>query len=141
MCVHAYGQICLHSPRLVRASVLRSDPDCHLEFEYSGELPCTGAFIMGMELAVGVRGDIRHCCIEFRDGVPVGALTYDFSGHWQADHGNVSSLPGTNIVRARFPHWSFDGWAHGEAISAFAMQNGATTDSGVLVTEGTPDRS
>ena len=54
MCTHAYDQVCLNTPRLARAALLRSDRDCLLEFEYSGELPCMGAFIMGIEM---VRGD------------------------------------------------------------------------------------
>lgn len=136
MCTHAYDQVCLHSPRLVRAALLLSDRDCFLEFEYSGELPCTGTFIMGIEMIVGDRGDVRHCCIDFRDGAPAETLTYDFSGHWQANHGAASPAMRTNVVRGRFPSWSFQDWTPGGALSAFAIQNGATTDSGVIVAEG-----
>ncbi|MFC8039461.1 hypothetical protein ACFUOZ_08915 [Paenarthrobacter sp. NPDC057355] len=141
MCTHANSQICLQSPQLVRASISWSGPDCLLEFEYDGELPCTGAFIMGIEMSVGSRPDIRHCCIELHKGVPTSALTYDFNGHWQADHGPIGSMHGTNIVRGRFPAWSIGGWTHSRAATAFAIQNGATIYSGVQVTEGTPSRS
>jgi hypothetical protein len=136
MCTHVYDQVCLHAPRLVRAALLRSDRDCFLEFEYSGELPCMGTFIMGIEMVLGDRGDVRHCCIEFRDGAPAGTLTYDFSAHWQANHGPASPAMRTNVVRGRFPSWSFQDWTPGRAISAFAVQNGATTDCGVPVYEG-----
>lgn len=140
MCTHANNQICLHSPRLLRASIAKSGPDCLLEFEYDGELPCTGDFIVGIEMSVGSHTDVRHCCIEFHDGLPTGALTYDFRGHWQADHGPVGSLVGTNIVRGRFPAWCFSGWTHSRATTAFAIQNGATTHSGVQVSRGTLSR-
>jgi hypothetical protein len=133
MCIHAHDQVCLHSPRLVRAALLRSERDCFLEFEYSGELPCMGTFIMGIEMVVGDRGDVRHCCIEFKDGAPMGTLTYDFSGHWQANHEAASPETRANIVRGRFPSWPFQDWTPDEALSAFAIQNGATTDRGVPV--------
>ncbi|MDQ0867072.1 hypothetical protein QF036_004653 [Arthrobacter globiformis] len=136
MCTHAYDQVCLHSPRLVRAALLRSERDCFLEFEYSGELPCMGTFIMGIEMVVGDRGDVRHCCVEFRDGVPAVTLTYDFSGHWQANHGAASPATRANVVRGRFPSWAFQDWTPGGGISAFVIQNGATTDCGVFVSEG-----
>jgi hypothetical protein len=96
-----------------------------------------GNFIMGIEMIVGDRGDVRHCCIEFSDGAPAETLTYDFSGHWQANHGAASRAMRTNVVQGRFPSWSFQDWTPGGTISAFAIQNGATTDSGVLVSEGT----
>lgn len=90
---------------------------------------------MGIEMVGGDRGDVRHCCIEVRDGALAGTLTYDFSGHWQADHGAASRATKTNVVRGRFPSWSFQGWTGG-VLSAFAIQNGATIDRGVYVSEG-----
>ncbi|WP_043805700.1 hypothetical protein [Paenarthrobacter aurescens] len=136
MCTHAYEKVCLHVPRLVRAALFRSDRDCFLEFEYSGELPCNGTFIMGVEMVHGDRGDVRHCCIEFTNGAPAGTLTYDFRAHRQANHGPASRVMGANIVRGRFPSWPFQDWTPGEAIFAFALQNGATTACGVPVFEG-----
>ena len=95
-----------------------------------------GTFIMGIEMVCGDRGDVRHCCIEFRDGAPVGTLTYDFSRHCQANHGPASPATRANVVRGRFPFWSFQDWTPGGALSAFAIQNGAMTDCGVPVHEG-----
>ena len=136
MGTHGDNQVCFHFPRLVRAVLLRSDLECVLEFEYSGALPCTGTFIMGVEMIAGDSGHARHCCIEFRDGAPAGILTYDFRGHWQANHGAASLGTRANLVRGRFPSWSFQDRTPGTALSAFAMQNGATTDCGVFVSEG-----
>jgi hypothetical protein len=133
MCTHAHGQVCLQSPRLISAALLQSGGDCFLEFEYSGELPCMGTFILGIEMVVTDRRDVRHCCIEFRDGAPLGILTYDFSEHWQANHGMASSVARANTARGRFPSWSFRDRRPDEALTAFAIQNGATTDWGVPV--------
>jgi hypothetical protein len=70
------------------------------------------------------------------DGAPAGTLTYDFAGHWQANHGAASLATRANLVRGRFPSWSFQDRTPGRALSAFAIQNGATTDCGVFVSEG-----
>jgi hypothetical protein len=135
MCTHVYDQICLNSPRLVRASLLRSDPECLLEFEYRGEMPCRGAFIMGIEMVTGDHVDVRHCCIEFRDGTPMDAFTYDFGGHWQANHQGTRVKMTDNVVQVRFPSWPFQDKTPEKALSAFAIQNGATTHRGILVSE------
>lgn len=136
MCNHANDQVCLHSPRLVRAALLRSEFDWFLDFEYSGDLPCMGTVILGIEMVMGDRTDVRHCCIEFQDGAPVGALTYDFRGHWQVNHDAAGLTARDKFVRGRFPSWSFHDRMPGEPFSAFAMQNGAMTDCGVFVSEG-----
>jgi hypothetical protein len=91
---------------------------------------------MGIEMFAGDMGHARHYCIEFMNGVPVGTLTYDFGGHWQANHGAASLGTRANLVRVRFPSWSFQDRTPGMALSAFAIQNGATTDWGVFVSEG-----
>jgi hypothetical protein len=134
MCTHV-GDVCHHVPWLVGAALTLSDHECLLEIEYGGELPCTGLLIVGIEMILGAGEDIRHCCLEFRAGEPVGIYTYDFGGHWQAHHDAATLAKRTHVLQGCFPSWPFQGRRPGRVLSAFAIQNGARTASGVQVSE------
>jgi hypothetical protein len=108
-------------PIPMRAVLTWFDDECQLLVQCQGDLPCSGSFIVGLEVK-GDGGEIRHCCIEYSAASPTGIFTFDLRENLQFAHdlGTVNSSGA--VLEGRFPAWAVGIWAPDGRFRRFASK-------------------
>ena len=134
MTSHAHMSI----PFPTRAVLTWFDDGCQLLVQCQGELPCSGSFVVGLEVK-GDGGEIRHCCIEYSNATPIGIFTFDLKENLQFAHDLGSVNSSGAVLEGWFPAWSLGALGAGWSFSAFCIQNGVTIARDIEV-EQSPGR-
>ncbi|CAH0177536.1 hypothetical protein SRABI83_01344 [Arthrobacter sp. Bi83] len=108
------------------------DDECQLLVHCQGDIPCSGSFIVGLEVK-GDGGGIRHCCIEYSDASPAGIFTFDLTENLQFAHDVATVNSNGSVLEGRFPAWAVGTPGAEWSFSAFCIQNGVTTARGIEV--------
>ena len=124
-----------HDALLKQVSIKAQDSTLVATFDIEGNIPGSGAYVVGLVAASPDYSSQRRLGIEFMNGE---AIAFDSFSHEQGTEENYDLSGVThsgNTITGNFPLDAIHGLGKGHVISAFSEADGREFQSGVAVEE------
>ncbi|MEZ2390016.1 hypothetical protein AB6813_10775 [bacterium RCC_150] len=120
---------------LKQASITATEATLVARFEIEGDIPDSGAFVVGLVAASPDYSSQRRLGIEFMNGEAIAFFSFNHDQSAEENYDLKGVEHSGNTITGRFPLSAIDGLDKGHVMTAFSEADGREFQSGVTVQE------
>lgn len=120
---------------LKQVSITAEDNNLVAQFEIEGDIPSTGAYVVGLVAASEDHSSQRRIGIEFMNGETISFYSFNHSLSAEENYDIRDVEHSGNIIKGNFPMSAIQGLSKDHLITAFSEAEGREFQSGVPVIE------
>ncbi|WP_028267396.1 hypothetical protein [Arthrobacter sp. MA-N2] len=124
-----------HDALLKQASITATEATLVAKFEIEGNIPGSGAFVVGLVAASPDYSSQRRLGIEFMNGEPIAFFSFNHDQSAEENYDLNGVEHSGNTITGNFPLSAINGLGKGHVMTAFSEADGREFQSGVAVEE------
>ncbi|MFJ4025833.1 hypothetical protein ACIPWF_01750 [Paenarthrobacter sp. NPDC089989] len=124
-----------HDALLKQVSITATDDNLVARFEIDGNIPGSGAYVVGLVAASEDYSSQRRLGIEFMNGEAISFYSFNHSLSTEENYDIKGVEHEGNVITGNFPVSAIHGLAKGHLMTAFSEADGRDFQSGVPVSE------
>ncbi|MDQ0030420.1 hypothetical protein [Arthrobacter bambusae] len=124
-----------HEALLKQASVTATEATLVAKFEIEGNIPGSGAFVVGLVAATPDYSSQRRLGIEFMNGEAIAFFSFNHDQSAEENYDLKGVEHSENTITGHFPLSAINGLGKGHVMTAFSEADGREYQSGVVVEE------
>ncbi|MFJ5957148.1 hypothetical protein ACIQC5_14490 [Paenarthrobacter sp. NPDC092416] len=124
-----------HDALLKQVSITATDDNLVARFEIEGNIPGSGAYVVGLVAASEDHSSQRRLGIEFMNGEAISFYSFNHSQSAEENYDIKGVEHSGNVITGNFPMAAIHGLGKGHLMTAFSEADGREFQSGVPVAE------
>ncbi|MGW9412442.1 hypothetical protein [Arthrobacter cupressi] len=124
-----------HDALLKQASITASEATLVARFEINGDIPGSGAYVVGLVAATPDYSSQRRLGVEFMNGEAIAFFAFNHDQGTEENYDLKDVEHSGSTITANFPLSAINGLGEGHVITAFSEADGREFQSGVAVAE------
>jgi hypothetical protein len=124
-----------HEALLKQASITATEATLVAKFEIEGNIPGSGAFVVGLVAATPDYSSQRRLGIEFMNGEAIAFFSFNHDQSAEENYDLKGVEHSGNVITGHFPISAINGLGKGHVMTAFSEADGREFQSGVAVEE------
>lgn len=124
-----------HEALLKQASITATEATLVAKFEIEGNIPGSGAFVVGLVAATPDYSSQRRLGIEFMNGEAIAFFSFNHDQSAEENYDLKGVEHSGNVITGHFPISAINGLGQGHVMTAFSEADGREFQSGVTVQE------
>jgi hypothetical protein len=124
-----------HDALLKQASITATEATLVARFEIDGNIPGSGAYVVGLVAASPDYSSQRRLGIEFMNGEAIAFFSFNHDQSAEENYDLKGVEHSGNTITGNFPISAIHGLGKGHVITAFSEADGREFQSGVPVAE------
>lgn len=124
-----------HEALLKQASITATEATLVAKFEIEGNIPGSGAFVVGLVAATPDYSSQRRLGIEFMNGEAIAFFSFNHDQSAEENYDLKGVEHSGNVITGHFPISAINGLGQGHVMTAFSEADGREFQSGVAVEE------
>lgn len=129
------GAMSTQDALLKQVSIKAEDSSLVATFEVDGEIPGTGAYVVGLVAASPDYSSQRRLGIEFMNGHPIAFYSFNHEQSTEENYDLSGVTHSANSITGNFPLAAINGLGQAHVMTAFSEADGREFQSGVPVEE------
>ncbi|MGM7778289.1 MULTISPECIES: hypothetical protein [unclassified Arthrobacter] len=125
----------IHEALLKQASITATEATLVAKFEIEGNIPGSGAFVVGLVAATPDYSSQRRLGIEFMNGEAIAFFSFNHDQSAEENYDLKGVEHSGNVITGHFPLSAINGLGKGHVMTAFSEADGREFQSGVAVEE------
>lgn len=124
-----------HDALLKQASITATEATLVARFEIDGNIPGSGAYVVGLVAATPDYSSQRRLGIEFMNGEAIAFFSFNHDQSTEENYDLQGVEHSGNTITGNFPISAIHGLGKGHVMTAFSEADGREFQSGVPVAE------
>lgn len=124
-----------HDALLKQVSITAQDSTLVATFDIDGNIPGSGAYVVGLVAAAPDYSSQRRLGIEFMNGEPIAFYSFSHEQNTEENYDLTGVSHSGNTITGHFPLAAINGLGKGHVMTGFSEADGRDFQSGVPVDE------
>ncbi|MGP0223063.1 MULTISPECIES: hypothetical protein [unclassified Paenarthrobacter] len=124
-----------HDALLKQVSITATEDNLVARFEIEGDIPGSGAYVVGLVAASEDYSSQRRLGIEFMNGEAISFYSFNHSQSAEENYDIKGVEHSGSVITGNFPKAAIGGLSDDHVLTAFSEADGRDFQSGVPVTE------
>ncbi|WP_347107619.1 hypothetical protein AAHB33_11315 [Paenarthrobacter sp. S56] len=124
-----------HDALLKQVTLTATDNNLVARFEIDGDVPGTGAYVVGLVAASEDYSSQRRLGIEFMNGEAISFYSFNHALSTEENYDIKGVEHSGNVITGNFPASAIHGLSEGHVMTGFSEADGREFQSGVPVSE------